>query len=118
MGLSVDRVIASGGGAKSKLWLQIQADIYNKEIIVAQVDEQACLGAAIMAAVGTGIYPDIKAACVEMTSYGKEIITPNDDNVPLYEYYYSLFQDIYSSNCHLFERLQFQKNIEGVSSCR
>jgi xylulokinase len=106
MGLSVKHVIASGGGARSRLWLQMQADIYNKEIIVAEVNEQACLGAAIMAAVGTGVYPDIVTACAEMVSYGKESISPITENVLLYDYYYQLFQDLYRVNRSLFDRLK------------
>lgn len=106
MGISVKHVIASGGGARSRLWLQMQADIYNKEIVVAEVDEQACLGAAIMAAVGSGVHPDIAAACAEMVSYSKEIIFPIPENVLLYDYYYQLFKDLYEANCSLFDRLQ------------
>ena len=62
MGLSVDRIIASGGGAKSSVWLQMQADIFEKEVIVCKVKEQACLGACIMAGIGEGVFADAEKA--------------------------------------------------------
>ena len=49
----VDEVRASGGGAKSELWLQMQADIYNARIVTTNVSETGCVGAAMLAAIGT-----------------------------------------------------------------
>lgn len=105
LGLSVHSVVASGGGAKSQLWLQIQADIFDQEIRVAQVDEQACLGAAIMAAVAAGIYQGIPEACRQMVSYKTGTISPIQQNVSVYQYYYELFNEIYQRNVVLFEKL-------------
>jgi xylulokinase len=56
---SNDTMIICGGGAKSDLWMQIFADIYNKKIIVINVDQDAAsLGAAAIAARGAGIWED------------------------------------------------------------
>lgn len=49
LGIKCDTMIASGGGAKSHEWLQMQADIFHKKVIVCEVNEQACLGACILA---------------------------------------------------------------------
>ena len=57
-GVRTDRIIASGGGAKSALWLQMQADIFEKEISVTSAQEQAALGIGLLAGIGTGIYKD------------------------------------------------------------
>lgn len=53
LGLKAEELIASGGGARSKPWLQIQSDIYNMPLKVADTEEQAGLGAAIAAGRGS-----------------------------------------------------------------
>jgi xylulokinase len=56
---SNDTMIICGGGAKSDLWMQIFADIYNKKIVIANVDQDAAsLGAAAIAARGAGFWQD------------------------------------------------------------
>ncbi|WP_075062754.1 xylulokinase [Ornatilinea apprima] len=57
--VSNDTMIICGGGAKSDFWMQIFADIYNKKIIVANVDQDAAsLGAAAIAIRGAGFWQD------------------------------------------------------------
>lgn len=58
--------VVSGGPAKSELWMQLHADISNIPISLTRVSEGPVLGAAIMAAVGAGIYPDIPTAVQHM----------------------------------------------------
>lgn len=54
-----DTMILCGGGAKSDLWMQIFADIYNKKIVIANVDQDAAsLGAAAIALRGAGVWPN------------------------------------------------------------
>src|SRR6185295_10857359 len=52
----VDRIRLGGGGARSPLWRQIQADIYGSAVDTAAADEGAAYGAAILAAVGIGLW--------------------------------------------------------------
>ncbi|MFA6682323.1 MAG: FGGY family carbohydrate kinase, partial [Sphaerochaeta sp.] len=52
----IDRIIATGGGAKSSLWCQLQADITGIPVVVPKQEEAACLGAAIMGAVSMGLF--------------------------------------------------------------
>ena len=62
-------IIATGGGAKSPVWCQLQADITGLPVVVPKQKEAACLGAAIAAAVADGRYADYDAAaqsCVAM----------------------------------------------------
>jgi len=57
MGVKADEIRIVGGGSQSKLWRQIFSDIYNTEIIVTNIgQETAALGAAAVAAVGTGLW--------------------------------------------------------------
>ncbi len=63
MHVPVERVRLGGGGARSLLWRQIQADIYGRSVETVAADEGAAFGAAILAAVGCGVFPSVDAAC-------------------------------------------------------
>ncbi|MBD1379386.1 xylulokinase [Metabacillus arenae] len=102
LGIQTNRVIASGGGGKSKLWLQIQADIFNKPVYTSKTGEEACVGAAIIAGVGVGVYHSIDEACRKLISYNEMVIEPLQDNVKMYSHYYELFKELYKRNKDLF----------------
>lgn len=57
-----DTILSMGGGSKSPLWNQIKADATGKTICPVQTSETACVGAAMLAAVGAGLYPDLDSA--------------------------------------------------------
>jgi xylulokinase len=59
---TVNQLLATGGGARSPIWLQILADILQIELVAPQAEEGAAYGAAILAMVGVGAYPDLEAA--------------------------------------------------------
>jgi xylulokinase len=63
LGLSIEQVRASGGGARSPLWRQMLADIFDTEIVTVKVTEGAAYGAALLAGVGAGVYRDVAEAC-------------------------------------------------------
>jgi xylulokinase len=59
---SIDQVRVSGGGARSPLWRQIMADVLGVELVTVNTTEGAAFGAALLAAVGAGLYPDVESA--------------------------------------------------------
>ena len=61
-GTKLEHIIATGGGAKSPVWCQLQADITGLPVIVPEETEAACLGASIIAAVADGQYENYDAA--------------------------------------------------------
>ncbi len=63
LGLSIEQVRASGGGARSSLWRQILADVFDAEIVTVNVTEGAAYGAALLAGVGAGVYASVPEAC-------------------------------------------------------
>lgn len=105
LGVSCRRLIASGGGANSPLWLQIQADIFGREIYRSINGEQACLGAAIAAGVGSGIYSDIPSACAELVKFDDVVYTPKAANVAVYNEMYEIYKQLYLDNRDAFAKL-------------
>ena len=63
LGVPIGPVRLGGGGSHSALWRQIQADVYGRPADTARVEEGAAYGAAILAAVGIGLWPTVDAAC-------------------------------------------------------
>ena len=75
LGIPIVQVRASGGGARSEFWRQLQADMYNAPVVTINVSEGAALGVAILAAVGAGAYASVPEAC-------SAIIRVKDQNKP------------------------------------
>ena len=98
LGIKCDTIIASGGGAKSHEWLQMQADIFGKNVIVCEVSEQACLGACILAGVGTGIFGSMKKAIERFVAFRDKVYEPDVQNQKLYEEQYERFKALYRNN--------------------
>jgi xylulokinase len=63
MAVPVRAIRLGGGGARGRLWRQVQADVYGREVEVLEADEGAAYGAAILAGVGAGVWPSVDAAC-------------------------------------------------------
>ena len=71
-GVKPTSIIATGGGAKSPVWCQLQADITGLPVRIPAEKEAACLGAAMIAAVADGKYADFETASAELVSFSKE----------------------------------------------
>jgi len=95
-GLKVNEIVASGGGAKSQLWRQIQADIYNAKVITTNMEEGPAAGAAILAAVAAKAFGSVEEACssiIKVTS----VTEPIARNVGIYEDYYRIYHALYGN---------------------
>jgi len=103
LGLPIERVVASGGGAKSDVWLQMQADIFNTDIYTVSGKEEACTGAAIVAGVGVNIYDSIEQACSSIVKYNPKVTHPNPGNVKVYDEAFEKFKLLYMNNKNLFK---------------
>lgn len=94
IGLTVDQIRISGGGAKSKFWKQILADIFNVELVTLNSTEGAPYGAALLAAAGTGTFNSVAEACEKCIK--KESITePVKENTEIYKDYYEVYRNLY-----------------------
>jgi xylulokinase len=94
-GLSqIRQVRASGGGTKSPLWRQILADVLGAELITVNTTEGAAFGAALLAGVGAGNWPDVPSACraaITITA----TVTPLPAQVETYASRYPFYRDLY-----------------------
>jgi xylulokinase len=63
LGVPAKAIRVGGGGARSPLWRQIQADVYGQSVETVQAEEGAAYGAALLAGVGAGVWPSVDAAC-------------------------------------------------------
>jgi len=104
MNINVNEIRALGGGARSKLWKQIEADLTKKPVVTTTIEEaEACLGAAILAGKASGIFKSVEEACKSMISI-KDRFTPNKDNSKVYDELYNKYVQLYDNLCNLFER--------------
>lgn len=93
-GLTVTEVRASGGGARSQLWRQMQADIYDSVVLTTNLEEGPSAGAAIMAAVGSGCFGSVAEACEKTMKITSET-KPIRENVEQYEDFYQTYRALY-----------------------
>lgn len=106
LGVSVQEVRATGGGAKSAFWKQLQADIYGLEIATINSDQGPAFGAAIMAGVGAGMYKSIPEACDALIKV-VERTEPNAEKVKEYNDYYQVYHSLYpgiKDACHTLSK--------------
>jgi len=87
-GIEFDYIIASGGGARSRLWLNIKANIYGIPIVVPQNLETGIVGGAVLAGIGTGVYRDIDRAINRLVHSGPPVLP----DPALSEYYHHLYE--------------------------
>jgi xylulokinase len=95
-GVPISQVRASGGGAASAFWRQMQADMYNAKVVTINTREGGALGVALLAAVGTGLYGSVPEAC-EATIRITETVKPERANAGIYNSLYATYQSLYRS---------------------
>jgi FGGY-family pentulose kinase len=93
-GFAVRRLFAGGGGAKSRLWLQIHADVLNQPIHLPRESEACALGSALVAAVHSGHYANLDEAAQEMVQIAS-VLEPCADNKRRYDYHYDKYVATY-----------------------
>ena len=90
-GMDVKRARIIGGGSRSAVWRQIVADVLNVEILLPETTD-ASFGAALIAGVGIGVFPDERSAarkCARIV----ETATPDPSNVALYDKLFSIYKN-------------------------
>ena len=94
-GTEIRHIIATGGGSKSPVWCQLQADITGLPVVIPAEKEAACLGSAIIGAVSDGVFSDFGDAaekCIRFTSRYEPI-------------HHELYEKKYEKFCALYEAM-------------
>ena len=100
----VRQVRASGGGSKSKLWRQIQADIFGQQVVTTAADEGPAFGVALLAAVGVGAFKDIGEAC-DATVRLKSKTPVSSPTKKVYDRAFPIYQQLYGSLRESFQHI-------------
>ena len=94
LGVPVQRIRLGGGGARSALWRQIQADVYGHPVERVSADEGAAYGAALLAGVGAGLWPSVDDACDRLVQ-SSVAASPNRDVVSVMNERYDAYRRVY-----------------------
>jgi xylulokinase len=105
LGVSVNEIRALGGGARSRIWKQIEADITGRTVVTTTNEEAATLGAAILAGKAVGLYSSVEEAAERMIQV-KERFEPTPTNLPIYDEAFGTYVKLYDALCPLFESRQ------------
>ncbi|MDR3576537.1 MAG: xylulokinase [Anaerolineaceae bacterium] len=99
MGTPLERILASGGATRHPLWLQLQADIFQRPVYASSTQEATARGAALLAGVGAKVYEDSRDACKQTVRQIGNPVLPQPENARLYE-------DIYQTYCQIYPSLK------------
>jgi xylulokinase len=94
MGVPVKSIRLGGGGARSSLWRQIQADTYGHEVEIVEAEEGAAYGAAILAGVGAKIWDSVDEACAAAVRVARRV-PPQPEAVKQMNSSYAAYRRIY-----------------------
>ena len=101
MKVPVKSVRLGGGGARSALWRQIQADTYGHQVETVEVEEGAAYGAAILAGVGAKAWPSVEVACKGLVRLAGST-SPNSKDQLVLENSYAVYRQIYPAMKSIF----------------
>jgi xylulokinase len=94
MSVPVETIRLGGGGARSRLWRQIQADVYGRAVEILAAEEGAAYGAALLAGVGGGVWPSADEACARAVRVAARV-EPDAEVSSLMNARYTSFRALY-----------------------
>jgi xylulokinase len=103
-GVRIDVLRAIGGGARSKLWLQLKADITGIPVVTPRITEAAAFGAALLAGVGAGVFPSAASASTRFLRL-TDTYTPDPDRHAAYSRQFELYREVYPAVAPISHRL-------------
>ncbi|MEW4372520.1 xylulokinase [Paenibacillus kandeliae] len=103
-GKSITEVISIGGGAKNETWLQMQADIFNAEVIRLENEQGPAMGAAMLAAYGSGWFESLEQ-CASAFLRTSRSYTPDQERAARYDELFQIYQEVYTQTAGLSSKL-------------
>jgi xylulokinase len=104
LGVPIGQVRATGGGARSSLWRELQADVYGVPIHRTCADEGPAHGAALLAGVAAGIYADVREA-TSRVGLRDEVVDPDPERVQVYREHYEVYRSLYGETAAAMHRV-------------
>lgn len=101
MKVPVKTIRLGGGGARSPLWRQIQADVYDHEVEIVEAEEGAAYGAAILGGVGAKMWPSVDAACEAVVKVTTRV-PPNPKAAAMMSENYVAYRRVYPATRNIF----------------
>lgn len=95
LGLAGDELRVVGGGARSRLWLQIKADVLNRPVRPVLAEEPTALGAAMLAGVAGGVFADFDDAVARVVALAPEPVLPNPERAAIYAAGHAAYRRLY-----------------------
>ncbi len=105
LGIEINRIRITGGGAKSNVWAQLISNVLNIEVVKIKALEGPALGAAILAMVGNNDYSDVVTACSKIVKLG-DTFKPNSELVDKYNRKYQDFKKLYPALKELYKTIK------------
>ncbi|MDR4996377.1 xylulokinase [Bacillus altitudinis] len=109
-GKHIDSIVSIGGGARSRTWLQMQADIFQAEVIQLDNEQGPALGAAMLAAVGCGWYPSLET-CADQFIHQAAVYEPEQQHASIYADLFHLYQKIYTQTRDIHAGLEQYRSV-------
>jgi xylulokinase len=94
MAIPIEQIRASGGGARSPFWRQLQADIYGTSTAITNSSEGPAYGVALLAGVGTGVWKTVEEACKSCISVETKV-APKKKAQEIYNRHYQVYRKLY-----------------------
>ena len=103
-GYETEQIYACGGPTRSRLWMQIHADVSGIPIHIPEVQDAPLLGSAILASVASGLYPTVSQAAAKMVKIA-DCIAPQPANHEAYRFYVDQYIETYSRLSGLMHKM-------------
>jgi xylulokinase len=113
LGVEPAEVRAIGGGARSRLWLQLQADIFETPVVRPLTTEGPAYGAALLGGIAAGVFRDVAEAS-GVVALSPERVEPKAGNVERYRDLYGAYQSLYPATAGIMHRLARLNVLEEV----
>jgi xylulokinase len=104
LGVAVNSVRASGGGAKSAFWRGLLAGILDKRVVTLETQEGSAYGAALLALAGTGAYASVPDVCAAAISE-RDSVSPSPSDAAFYGKAHRIYQALYPALKPIYERI-------------
>jgi len=104
MHVPVRNIRLGGGGARSPLWRQVQADVYGREVEIVETEEGAAYGAALLAGVGGNVWSTVEEACERSVCVASSV-RPDSQAAAVMQRRYEAYRALYPALKPIFEKL-------------